>query len=738
MDISYNWLSELTEVGLPPRELADRLTMAGLAVDAVRESGGDFVLEIDLTSNRPDCLSHLGVAREVAALTGAAVRLPDLSAKSAAGRAEEFTSVRIEDEDLCPRYAARVVRGVKIGPSPGWLVERLEAIGQRPINNVADITNFVMHEMGQPLHAFDLATLEGRRVVVRRAGAGEKLKTLDGVERELDDGMLVIADASRAVAVAGVMGGEATEISGATTDVLVEGAYFDPQSVRRTSKLLGLQTEASYRFERGVDYEGVRRAQDRCVALICELAGGTATEDALDVYPGRIARPAVYLRPRRVEELTGLSVGAGESLRILRALGFEPAEQGLGGGDLHAVDEGAAGRSQLSSEKAEAGDDAKLFFGVPTWRTDVSIEEDLVEEVARVYGYEKIGEALPPSPVTGEYLTGDRRRRAARQVLSASGFNEAINISFIDESGAVAESGESRFEVVPDLPEVVGGGPFVTLSNPIIEGARLMRPTLLPGLLEATRHNFNHGTRDVRLFETGHVFSALTPSQELGLPGGPEAGGESRPNEVEAFALIITGEALEEGRAAGRPADFFDLKGALEAAADAMRVGELKFEAAPVRHLREGQSARVKLGVREVGNAGRLSEELAAAYKFRQPVYVAEVSLTALLASGERPARYAPLPRFPSVVRDVSLVADRRAAYGVMRALVLSLGIDECREVALVDVYEGANLPEGKRSVTLRVEYRAEERTLRDEEVEQMHARVVAALEGEFGAQLRG
>src|SRR5215213_1762505 len=709
MDISYNWLRELTGVETPPRELAERLTMAGLAVDAVKEEGDDFVLEFDLTSNRPDCLSHLGVAREAAALTGARVTLPELTTKSVEGRAEEFTAVEIEDPDLCPRYAARVVRGVKIAPSPEWLVKRLKAIGQRPINNVADITNFVMHEMGQPLHAFDLATLDEKRIVVRRARAGEKLKTLDGVERELDGQTLVIADAVRAVAVAGVMGGEETEISAETADVLVESAYFDPQSVRRTSKLLGLQTEASYRFERGVDYEGVRRAQDRCVALICELAGGTATEDAVDVYPSRIAPPTVRLRPRRVEELTGLSVPAEESQRILRSLGFEQTD-GEGAGE-------------------------RLTFGVPTWRTDVSIEEDLVEEVARVHGYDKIGEALPPSPVTGEYLAGDRRRRAARQVLTAAGFNEAINISFIDEAGATGESGGGRFDTLPDLSKgegegelkAEGEGAFVRLSNPIVEGARLMRPTLLPGLLESLRHNFNHGTRNVRLFETGRVFAA----------SGDEGVGEARPAEVDAFALVVTGQALEEGRATGRELDFYDLKGALESAADAMRVVGLEFEPASARHLREGQSARVTLKGVEVGTLGRLSEDVATAHKFRQPVYVAEVSLTALLKSVEEPSRYTPLPRFPSVVRDVSLLADRRAGYGDMRRAVLALGIEECRGVALVDIYEGGNVPEGKRSVTLRVEYRADDRTLRDEEADQMHARVVAALEQEFGAQLR-
>lgn len=712
MDISYNWLRELTGVEVPPRELAERLTMAGLAVDAVKEEGDDHVLEFDLTSNRPDCLSHLGVARETAALTGARVTLPELTAKSVEGRAEDFTSVAIEDEDLCPRYAARVVRGVKIAPSPEWLVKRLEAIGQRAINNVADITNFVMHEMGQPLHAFDLATLDEHRIVVRRARAGEKLKTLDGVERELSNDMLVIADASRAVAVAGVMGGEETEISGSTTDVLVESAYFDPQSVRQTSKRLGLQTEASYRFERGVDYEGVRRAQDRCVALICELAGGTATEDAVDVYPKRIAPRAVSFRPRRVEELTGLSVAADESRRILRSLGFEQTDG-----------EGEGGR---------------MTFVAPTWRTDVSIEEDLVEEVARVYGYDKIGVSIPPSPVTGEYLAGDRRRRAMRQVLTAAGFNEAINISFIDEAGVIAESGGSLFETLPGFLKSEGEGAFIRLSNPIVEGARLMRPTLLPGLLESIRHNFNRGTRSVRLFETGHVFAARSIKQDLAEVDDPDVSREARPDEVEAFALVVTGQALEEGRATGREFDFYDLKGALESAADAMRVGGLEFEPDSVRHMREGQSARVTLKGAGVGMLGRLSEEVAALYKFRQPVYVAEISLTALLASAEELSRYTPLPRFPSVVRDVSLLADRGAGYGRMRRAVLSLGIEECRGVALVDVYEGANVPEGKRSVTLRVEYRADDRTLRDEEADQMHARVVAALEHEFGATLRG
>jgi phenylalanyl-tRNA synthetase beta chain len=718
MDISYNWLRDLIDVTAEPRELAERLTMAGIAVDAVKENGDDYILEFDLTSNRPDCLSHFGIAREVAALYGGAARVPETKAAAQAGSAEEFTAVEIKDPDLCPRYAGRVVRGVKIGPSPEWLANRLQAIGQRPINNVADATNYVMHELGQPLHAFDLETLIERRIVVRRAHAGERLRTLDGVERELDAEMLVIADAARPVAIAGVMGGEETEISAGTTDVLIESAYFDPYSVRRTSKVLGLSTEASYRFERGIDYEGVRRAQDRCVALICEIAGGTATEDALDVYPVVIEPRVVSLRPRRVEEITGLSVPAGACERVLLSLGFTREHD-----DSAAAADGAEGEGQNAASALPFGvAPESLIFRAPTWRRDVSIEEDLVEEVARVIGYDKIGEALPPAGAAGEYLPGEVRRRSARRALTGLGFDEAVNISFI------AATNVGRYELIPELAAEVGQdgeqneAAFVVLKNPIIEGATLMRPTLLAGLLDSVRHNFNHGTRDVRLFEMGHIFAA---------------GPAERPLEPEAFALVMTGAALEANRATASEAGFFDFKGAFESAVDAMNVPGLGFEPASVRHLREGQSARVLLGAKPIGWLGRLAEDIAALYKFRQPVFVAEVSLTALLEAEAQPVRYTPLPRYPAIVRDISLVADRGASFESLRSSILGLGLAECRAVSLVDVYEGANLPPGKRSVTLRVEYRSDERTLRDEEVDELHARVLAALEVAAGATLR-
>jgi phenylalanyl-tRNA synthetase beta chain len=714
MNISYNWLRELTDTGLTPLELRDRMTMIGLAVECVHEAGDDFVLDFDLTSNRPDCLSHLGVARELAVLEDGEVRLPGAQAVGASGTAEAFTSVEIEDPDLCPRYAARIVRGVKIGPSPAWLVKRLEAIGQRAINNVADITNYVMHELGQPLHAFDLSKLAEQRIVVRLARSGEKLKTLDGVERELDSEMLVIADALRAIALAGVMGGEETEISAETRDVLIESAYFNPTSVRRTAKKLGLHTEASHRFERGTDYGGVLRAQQRCVALICELAGGTATENALDVYPKQIESRDVSLRPERVTALTGLAVATPEIERILSALGFAHHAR------VAVLEEEWSFRDGVPEEVVPGDLSPRLTYVVPSWRVDVEREEDLVEEVARHVGYELIATELPASNIAGEYQPGERRRRAMRQVLTAYGFDEAISFGFIDTEH------DDLFELLPELARE-GSGPerFITLRNPIIEGATRMRPSLLPGLLGAVKHNFNHGTRDVRLFETGRVFAASREPSSL-------------PDEREAFALVLTGAAIEEGRAAAtRELDFYDLKGALEAAADALHLPALQFATGSARHLRAGQAAEVSINGQRVGHLGRLDDAVAAQYKFRQPVYVAEVDLTAWLASGERAIVYTPLSRYPSVVRDVSLLIARDVTFAELLRTAEEQQIEYCRAVKLVDVYEGESLPEGKRSVTLRLEYRSDERTLRDEEVDALHAQIVSALEQKFDAKMR-
>jgi len=688
MLISYNWQRELTGTTLDPREVRERLTSVGLAVDAVEDRDGDHVLDVEVPSNRGDCLSHIGIARELAVIAGSKVATPKSEVENAQGKTSDFASVEISDADLCPRYAARVVRGVQIAPSPEWLVKRLEVLGQRPINNVADITNYVLHEFGQPLHAFDLAKLGQHQIVVRRAAKGEVIKTLDGVERKLQTDMLVIADATRPMAVAGVMGGEESEISSATEDVLIESAWFNAASVRRTAKLLGLHTEASHRFERGVDPEGVIRAQERCVSLICEIAGGVASAAALDVYPAQFEQRTVELRPERVAVITGLQVSRAEMLRLLTALGFELL----------------------------ADHSASLTFTIPSWRHDVAIEEDLIEEIARHTGYDQIKTELPPASLAGEYHSSERRKRALRKAMSARGFDEAISLSFTELTG--------DFEFIPALTAGVVEATPVVLINPIIEEASRMRQTLLPGLLNSIRRNMNHGIRDVCLFETGRVFTVTTRGE--------------LPLEREAFALVATGGAMNANRAqADRELDFLDLKGALEATVESMNLPPLDFEMAAPRHLRPGQAAAISIKGTPVGSIGRLAEPLAVAQKFRQAVFLAEVDLTTLLEAEELQVLYSPLPRFPSIVRDVSLLADRK----ITVAELLQAARDEKAEhfsgAQFVGTYEGEGIPETKRSVTLRFEYRADDRTLRDEEVDAIHWPVVEALKAKFNAEVR-
>ena len=687
MFISYNWLKEFTGTNLSAQEVKERLTMVGLAIDAVESHGQDSVLDVEVPSNRPDCLSHVGIAREVTVIEQKQLRLPEGKPPKCEGRSASLTSVEIKDPDLCPRYAARLVRGVKIGPSPDWLAKRLETIGQRPINNVADITNYVLHELGQPLHAFDFAKLGGHRIVVRRAKPGEKLTTLDGVERTLAGEMLVIADAENAVALAGIMGGEDSEISTQTTDVLIESAYFDPHSVRQTARQLGMDTEASRRFERGADIEGVLRAQQRCIELICELAGGVATDDAFDVYPKPFQQRVVTLRPERVKELTSLSVETDKIKQILTGLGFEP----------------------------DGESDGQPKFKVPSWRIDVEQEEDLVEEVARHTGYDHIPSELPPANVAGEYQPGEMQQRSLRRALNAFGFDEAISFSFIEP--------EDRFELIPSLAWQEGLQP--QLANPIIEDASSMRSTLLPGLLGSLRHNLNHGIRDVRLFEIGRIFSRSTPGE--------------LPQEPLALALVATGGALEENRAqAERELDFFDVKGALETAVDWMNLSPLEFRPESIRHLREGQSARISLAAGpEIGSIGRLAEGIAASYKFRQPVYVVELDLSALLSGPVKVVQYSPLPRYPSVVRDLSLLVNRTVTLEEIRQAAAQQDVADCRSIKLVGTFEGGNIPSSKRSVTLRLEYRSDEGTLRDEEVEERHTRLTSSLLERFSAEQR-
>jgi phenylalanyl-tRNA synthetase beta chain len=687
MNISYNWLKELVDIDLSPRDLATKLTMAGLAVDAVEEHNDDSVLEFDLTSNRPDCLSHLGIAREAAAVSGKALKTPKAKINEAKAKTGDVTSVEILNPDLCPRYTARVIKGVKIGPSPDWLVKRLEAMGQRSVNNVADITNYVMLELGQPLHAFDLHQLRGERIIVRTARDGEKITTLDKEERDLTSEMLVIADAERPVALAGIKGGEGSGITETTADVLLEAAYFAPAQVRATSKALGLSTEASYRFERGTDPEIVAVASDRASAMIAEIAGGEVLSGLVDVYPQKPERDWIRFRRARYTVLTGLQIELGEAERILRSLGFT-VEADVENDSLRAI--------------------------APSWRVDVSIEEDLIEEVARVAGYDNLKNTLPGSAGAGAYLPGEDGRRAARRTLATLGYSEAVSFSFVNAE-IDAKVGE--------WPNVVDTA-RLALRNPIDETQAHMRTTLLGGLLNALERNFNYGTRNVRLFEIGKCFIDVE---------------EERPREIERLALVATGARNEnDWQAASARLDFFDIKGAVEAVAESLDLPALEFRPnEEISHLQPGRAAAISLNGNTIGQVGQLHPRVAAVYKFKQPVFVAELNLGKMLLADRAEVRYHPLPKFPTVVRDIALLINTDVLFADVEREIEALEIPELVGVKLFDLYAGRELPQGKHSIALSLRYRAADRTLTDEEVNAAHERVVKTLTRQFGAEVR-
>ncbi len=695
MNISYNWLKDLIAIDLPAEELAEKLTRVGLAVEGIHPHGDDFVFDIDLTSNRPDCLSHLGVAREIGVITGNPIfpkvqtRPEEADVPIPAILAPDI--VKIEEPDLCHRFTARIIRNVKIGPSPEFLVHRLEAIGERSINNVADITNYVMHELGQPMHSFDLDKLSEDRIVVRRARAGETIKTLDEVDRKLDETMLAICDAEKPVAIGGVMGGLDSSITEATSNVLLEVAFFKREGIRSTSRKLGLATEASYRFERGVDIENLKSASDRAAELIQELAGGELGE-FIDVYPTKHKRSKVESNdlPSSVRRLTGLDVTENDCTRTLDALGIVPDNSVR-----------------------------PVVFTAPSWRNDIAIEEDLVEEVARHTGYEKIADELPPAYGAGEYQASEVRKKLMRQTLVDMGFDEAISYSFIDTTF------DDKYEVIPGLIDEAADEKFVTLQDSVIEGAVRMRPTLLPGLLDSVRLNLNHQRRDLRLFEIGKAFATGTGEYNL-------------PVERELFSIVVTGgDALKKRMMATRPLDFYDAKGAVEAALDAIGFESVEFRDANVKHLQSGQTAAIFIDGGCIGTIGRLNDEIATDYKFKQAVYLAEVDLDAVFSRNGNPVRYQPLPKYPSIVRDVSLLVDRVTTFEDIRAAVIDHGAEICRNVGFVDIFEGKGVEDGKRSLTIRLEYRSGDRTLIDDEVATVHEGILESLSKTLGVEQR-
>jgi len=679
MNISYKWLKELIEIDLSPDELAAKLTGVGLAIEGIEAHGDDSVFDIDITSNRSDCLSHLGVAREIGAILGKPLSSAIDRSKSTSALATDV--VTIEEPNLCHRFTGRIIRGVKVGPSPQWLVDRLESIGERSINNVADVTNYVMHELGQPMHAFDLDTLEGNRIVVRRARPREKITTLDEVQRELDEVTLAICDAVKPVAIAGIIGGLDTSITEATANIFLEVAYFEKANVRATARKQSIRTEAAHRFERGVDILNLTRASERATTLITEIAGGEAA-GLVDVFPTpRVERTVTSPDiAYAVARLTGIEVERGECIRILGNLGFTT--------------------------------DDNINFSVPSWRHDVSVEEDLVEEVARHFGYDKITPVLPPSYSAGEYQPDEVRLRDLRATLTNIGFDEAMSYSFIDLDN------DERFTSVPGVTTEDVEYPFIKIRDAVIEGATLMRGTNLPGLLDAARTNFNHQRRDLRLFEIGTVF-------------GTTARAAQTPNEVRVLSLLISGsERLADRDLPGRALDFYDISGCVQAVIESVGTARTDFLDADVAHLQPGQAASVALNGNVIGYLGRIRDELAAQYKFRVPVFCAELNLDLLLASQAGEVSYQPLPRFPSISRDLSLDVSRSTTFAKLKEAAFDHPPALLASVDFVDVFEAQGAGDGRRSLTLRFTYRDPQRTLNDQEVEVQHQELVAKLTG--------
>jgi len=658
MKISLSWLKEFVDVVESPEQLRARLTNVGLAVDALDAVGDDFLYELDIATNRPDCLGHVGVAREVAAIYGVSLRMPKFELREGSKPAADVFSISIDDPEQCGRYCGRYIEGVKIGPSPDWLKNRLETLGVRSINNVTDVTNYVMLELSQPLHAFDANTLAKRRIIVRCARSGEKMTTLDGVERNLNPSMLMIADADRSVAVAGVMGGAPTEISHDTTNVLLESANFNPLSIRKTSRALGLSTEASYRFERGADIEMARFACDRAAALIQQVAGGTVYRDVIDVFPGKRQPSVVQLRRSRIQSFLGGAVQDAIVERIFQRLGFK------------------------STATADG-----WSVEVPSHRVDIALEEDLLDEIARQYGFDKFPATLPSYAGYGAGLSFEAEERLLRNRIAGQGYSEVITIAFSDEQT------ERRFRANVEP---------VKLLNPMAEDESILRTSLVPSMLRSLQWNLNRGMRDLQFYELGKVYRNGSEGRWLILA----AAGMLRPKSV---------------HEAERSFNFYDLKGDVEDVLQVFDVDGGFTGDKPLAYYHPGRFARVG----ETVLFGELHPEYTEQFKLRQRVYIAELNVDSILRSRRQP-QVEVMPRFPSIRRDLSLLVDSGVTYSqVLAAIPRS---KELVKIEPFDRVESGPFPESKYSLAISLWYQSNERTLTDAEVEELHSGVLTAL----------
>lgn len=674
----------------------------------------DATLDVAITPNRPDAVSHLGIARDVAAVTGQPLTKPKVKLPAAGGEAAEAVTVEVEAPALCHRYVGMLVRGVTVGESPDWLKARLEAVGLRPRNNVVDVTNYVMVEVGQPLHAFDFETIAAHTIIVKRTDGETSFTTLDDVERTLPDGTLMICDAKGPVAVAGVMGGENSEVSETTRDVLIESAYFDPTSIRKTAKALGLQTDASYRFERGVDPRGQLWAAARAAHLIAEIAGGEVVPGAVDAHPVKHEPREVLLRPKRLAHVLGAEVPTKEIERLLEAIGFEVGDPGVAGTMLGR----ALRRGVVEGEDVDPG----LKVTVPSFRPDVEREIDVIEEVARLWGYDRVPVPAhlrvpyaPPRRDPAAEATAEVRRR-----LVGLGFRELYTNSLLPTRTAEAFNAPELSGVEMEAVETV---------NAISREMAALRPSLLPGLLGAMAYNQNRDGGPLRVFELGHIFGRADD------PSSPVEGY----HEHTSLAIGMSGPAALGGwDEAERETDFYDLKGVVEHVLRALGIEGVEEIAAPEANERTAYRLFLEAEGRRLGVLARTSDALTDASDLRAPVFFAELNadVLAALVAARPPVRYAPISRHPAVDRDLAVAVGRGAPVGPMLRTIRDAGGDLLRSVRVFDLYAGDRVEAGKKSVAFALRF-GDDRTLTDEAVDEAVRAVVNALEREHGAELR-
>ncbi len=673
---------------------------AGTALSKV-EALDDVVLELGVTPNRPDVLSHFGLARELSAMFGLERPKASVRVRESGGDAKTHAKVSIDDK-RCEKFTGRVLLGVKVGPSPTWVKRRLKQLGIRSISNVVDATNIALMELGHPLHAYDLHKVAGQKLVARAAKDGEKVTLLDGSVKTLVADDLVIADDSGPVGLAGVMGGLDSEVTDATVDILLEAAVFDPKSVRQSARRHGLHTEASHRFERGVDTEMVETALDRCAQLIVELAGGQVLKGRLVDTKGKRKPIVAPIRPERASMLIGRPFDKKEVKAALTALG------------LRAVKNPAAAKGKKKAKKKDLYADA-LFFEVPSWRLDLSLEEDLIEEVGRLYGYDNIPAIMPPG--RREPFTEAPKRlaeRDVREILAHEGYGECISLAFDAEHDAEAMG--------LDLAQAV------TLANPLGEESRVMRMSLVPALLRAARLNQDNlpSVTDLALFEVGKTFAWAKPAGEL-------------PKEALRIGLLLRGNrAPVSWTEKGTPVDAFDLKGSIEAVLEHYRVEGVRWLAHEVAWLHPRSATRIDHDGRTLGLFGELHPAVAEKYGLEgAPAFVAQLELDAIVKVAGARARFVPLPKLPPAQRDLSFFVSEDVAADTVLATIRGAAGPQLERVELFDVYVGKGVPEGQKSLAVALVFRAPDRTLTDSEVDGAQKTIIAALEGELSARVR-